>query len=129
MARHDEISLGRLLALLLVVASLAAGLAGAVAAKPVSGVAQTRPAPAATGFPTVRGLEDRSLGAGRITQIYSRMQGRDQRRAATVATRSASNAFDWRDAGIGAACGLAIAMCGVVVASFARRLRVQSPAI
>ncbi len=128
MARQHKISLGRLVAVLLVVGSLAAGLAGAAAAKPVSGVAQTKPGLAATGFPTVRGLEDRGLGSGKIAQIYSRMQGRDQRQATPVAMRSASNAFDWRDAGIGAAGGLAIAMCGVV-ALFARRLRVQSPAV
>ncbi|HEX6664687.1 MAG TPA: hypothetical protein VF025_13535 [Gaiellaceae bacterium] len=117
------------MAVLLVVASLAVGLAGAAAAKPVSGVAQTKPALGATGFPTVRGLEDRGLGSGRITQIYSRMTGRDRRQATPVVTRSASNAFDWRDAGIGAAGGLAIATSAVVVALFARRLRVQSPAV
>lgn len=129
MARSDRISLGRFVVVLLVVASLAAGFAGVAAAKPVSSVAQTKPALAATGFPTVRGLEDRGLGPGRITQIYSRMQGRDQRHATPVATRSASNAFDWGDAGIGAAGGLAITTCAVVVALFARRLRVQSPAV
>ena len=129
MTRQDRFSLGRFVAVLLVVASLAVGLTGAAAAKPVSGAVQTKPAPAATGFPTVRGLEERGLGPVRIAQIYSRMQGGDQRQAPPIATRSASNAFDWRDAGIGAAAGLALAMCGLVVALFARRSRVQSLAV